>query len=84
MSTMRQKRIDERIFAYLSDLFGVPPSVRALPLTDPAPAPTLGLVVLNREPVSPIARALLAATENLTLQPHFDTNCLPPDSTTST
>lgn len=64
-------------------LFGVPPSVRALPLTDPAPAPTLGLVVLNREPVSPIARAQLAATENLTLQPHFDTNSLPPDSTTS-
>ncbi len=64
-------------------LFGVPPSVHALPLTDPALTPMLGLVVLNREPVSPIARALLATTENLTLPPYSDTHCLPLDSTKS-
>jgi len=74
----------ERIPHTFLTLFGVPPSVRALPLTDPALTPMLGLVVLNREPVSPIARAVLATTENLALPPYSDTHCLPLYSSKST
>jgi DNA-binding transcriptional LysR family regulator len=47
----------------LLDFFGVPPGTRAAPLVEPATTRTIGLIVADRDPVPPLARALFAMTE---------------------
>ncbi len=54
-------------------LFGVPPGVHAIPLAEQLPDHAVGLVIPKNEPVSPAARALLAAAEGLALRSFFDT-----------
>jgi DNA-binding transcriptional LysR family regulator len=54
-------------------VFGVPPGMCALPLTEPERAVPVGLVTLAREPVSVMARALAAVSEatDLTFLEHL-------------
>ncbi len=42
--------------------FGLPPSVRVIPIEDDAPTPTIGLVYSQRDPVAPLTQALLDIT----------------------
>jgi DNA-binding transcriptional LysR family regulator len=57
--------------AWLS-LFGVPPGTRVLPLTGPAATSTVGLIVLDRDPPSLVASALIHVAEGLDLQRSLD------------
>jgi len=43
------------------------PALRAIEIFDPAPPNRIGLVVLDREPLSPMAKAAFAADESLRL-----------------
>ncbi|MDE2362375.1 MAG: LysR family transcriptional regulator [Hyphomicrobiales bacterium] len=47
----------------LVDFFGLPPGTRAAPLVEPATTRTIGLIVADRDPAPPLARALFAMTE---------------------
>ena len=47
----------------LLDFFGLPPGTRAAPLVEPATTRTIGLIVADRDPTPPLARALFAMTE---------------------
>jgi DNA-binding transcriptional LysR family regulator len=44
----------------LLQFFGVPRGARALPLVEPSAQRTIGLIMADREPPSPLARNLLA------------------------
>ncbi|MCA0401372.1 MAG: LysR family transcriptional regulator [Proteobacteria bacterium] len=46
----------------LIEFFGLPEGIRALPLVEPVAQRTIGLIVADRQPVSPLARALLSMT----------------------
>ncbi len=48
--------------------FGLPPSVRIIPIDDPEPLPTIGLIYPLRDPVTPLTAALVEiATESISL-----------------
>lgn len=49
-------------------LFGVPEGMRAIPLTSPAPTHEIGLVMADREPAPPLARALMDSATTADLQ----------------
>jgi DNA-binding transcriptional LysR family regulator len=53
-------------------VFGVPQGMRAIPLVDPAPTHEIGLVIADREPSPPIARALMLAARKQKLQAILD------------
>jgi DNA-binding transcriptional LysR family regulator len=53
-------------------VFGVPQGMRAIPLVDPAPTHEIGLVIADREPSPPIARALMQAARKQKLQAILD------------
>jgi DNA-binding transcriptional LysR family regulator len=53
-------------------LMGVPPGTRVLPLTGPVGASTVGLIVLDRDPPSLVASALLHVARGLDLQRRLD------------
>lgn len=44
----------------LADVFGFPSTIRSIPIVDPEVLHEIGLVVLDREPMTPIAAALVA------------------------
>jgi len=44
------------------------PALRVIEIVDPAPPNSIGLVVLDREPLSPLARAALAIAESIELR----------------
>jgi DNA-binding transcriptional LysR family regulator len=46
--------------AKLADTLGLTESVRAIPIVDPAVTHAVGLIVANREPTTPLVRALVA------------------------
>jgi DNA-binding transcriptional LysR family regulator len=48
-----------------ADLAGRHPRVRVLPIADPLPPNTIGLVVSDRDPLSPLAKAVLAVARRL-------------------
>lgn len=52
-------------------LLGEPEGVRAVPLADEAPRHTIGLVVPNREPLTPSARELFSLAGELDLEAEF-------------
>jgi DNA-binding transcriptional LysR family regulator len=53
-------------------LFGVPAGMCAIPLIDPQPAHEIGLVIADREPAPPLARALMETATHLDLQSQLD------------
>jgi DNA-binding transcriptional LysR family regulator len=52
----------------LIDMFGVPPGALALALDEPAAARTVGLVIADREPASPLARSFFALAPSLNIE----------------
>ncbi|MGE0747481.1 MAG: LysR family transcriptional regulator [Rhodospirillales bacterium] len=52
-------------------VFGTPPGMLALPLVSPVRTHVVGLVVRDREPVSPIVQALEAVARNAEMAAHF-------------
>jgi hypothetical protein len=50
---------------YFIDALGQLESVRAVPLTNPQVEHAVGLVAINREPLSPLVSALFAAAKHL-------------------
>jgi len=53
-------------------MFGVPAGMRVLPLTGPADGPRVGLVVADRDPVAPLARALLEVARHARIRDTLD------------
>lgn len=53
-------------------LFGAPEGMRAVPLVDPEPTHEIGLVIADRDPSPPIARALMQAARKQKLQAILD------------
>jgi len=53
-------------------LFGVPAGMRAIPLTSPAPTHEIGLVMADREPAPPLARALMESAGGIDIQAEVD------------
>lgn len=51
------------------DNMGIDRSIRAIPLVEPNVAHTIGLVAADRDPPSPISRALFSIAEQLDVQP---------------
>ncbi len=51
----------------LVDMFGLPPGTVALELTEPDAARTVGLIIADREPASPLARSFYALAPSLDL-----------------
>jgi DNA-binding transcriptional LysR family regulator len=49
----------------LIDMFGLPPGTVALQLTDPDATRTVGLIIADREPASPLARSFFALAPSL-------------------
>jgi DNA-binding transcriptional LysR family regulator len=49
--------------AYFLTILGAMPGIRAIPLTDPKVEHTVGLVALNRDPLSPLIAALFASAK---------------------
>lgn len=52
-----------------TDNMGIDHSIRAIPLVDPDVAHTIGLVAADRDPPSPISRALFSIADSLDVQP---------------
>jgi DNA-binding transcriptional LysR family regulator len=52
----------------LIDAVSLSPAVRRIPLTDPEVTHSVGLVVVDRDPVTPLVRALTAAAKELSAQ----------------
>ena len=44
----------------LAQTLDLPASMRAIPIDDPSPPPTIGLVYPHREPMTPLTAALVA------------------------
>src|SRR5262249_4453946 len=59
-------------------LFGVPKGMRAIPLVRPEPVHEIGLVIADREPPPPLARALREAAGGEDIQARLDTALPPP------
>jgi DNA-binding transcriptional LysR family regulator len=53
-------------------LFGVLAGMCAIPLIDPQPTHEIGLVIADREPAPPLARALMESAARLNLQAQLD------------
>ncbi len=51
----------------LLNFFGLPQGTKALPLVEPQVQRTVGLIVADREPLSPLARSLFAMTKPIDL-----------------
>jgi DNA-binding transcriptional LysR family regulator len=66
---------------------GLPEGMRAIPLTDPVTTHEIGLVIADRDPAPPLARALMAVAAGQTIQLRFDHDLgagpLPPASVDS-
>lgn len=58
-------------------LMGAVPGTRALPLTDPAAAHTIGVFVHERDPLSPIARAFFTAAASIRPGPILSSRVAP-------
>jgi DNA-binding transcriptional LysR family regulator len=52
----------------LIDMFGLPPGALALGLEEPNAARTVGLVIADREPASPLARSFFALAPSLNIE----------------
>jgi DNA-binding transcriptional LysR family regulator len=53
-------------------MFGVPAGMRVVPLSGPAHGPRVGLVVADRDPVAPLARALLETARHARIRDTLD------------
>lgn len=53
-------------------MFGVPAAMRVIPLAGPAHGPRVGLVVADRDPVAPLARALLEVARHARIRDTLD------------
>ncbi|PPQ31799.1 LysR family transcriptional regulator [Rhodopila globiformis] len=51
--------------AVLAETMGLPGSIRAIPITDPVPPPTIGLVYPQREPLTPLTAALVTEARRI-------------------
>jgi len=51
--------------AKVADTLGLTDIIRAIPITDPEAAQTVGLVVPDREPMTPISAALVAEARRM-------------------
>ncbi len=45
--------------AVLAETMGLPAPIRSIPIDDPSPPPTIGLVYPQREPLTPLTAALV-------------------------
>jgi DNA-binding transcriptional LysR family regulator len=45
--------------AVLAETMGLPAPIRAIPIDDPVPPPTVGLIYPQREPLTPLTAALV-------------------------
>ncbi|MBS7538510.1 LysR family transcriptional regulator [Ancylobacter lacus] len=50
----------------LADVFAFPPSIRSIPIVEPEVLHEIGLVVLDRDPMTPIVAALMAEAKSIT------------------
>ncbi len=51
--------------ALLAETMGLPGPIRAIPIEDPVPPPTIGLVYPHREPLTPLTAALVTEARRL-------------------